>query len=107
MGATDYGFWAESAEVADAIVRVQVRLTEASSFEPAFAQSALMEAGAFHVVPIVPLRPEVLLPKLKEGQLNAAQLPIPEAFESWARSRPLPPGLELEDVLQTFREVLG
>jgi len=97
----DYDAWASGASVGGAIVRVLVQLTETSVFAPHEAEQALRRAGATHVRPIVPSRPERNVEAVAGLE---ERLPVGEAFERWLRARKaLPRGLTAEGVLEEFR----
>lgn len=101
----DYDAWVSQRSVTGSIVRVVVRLQETSIFDPGEMEAALLRAGAQHVRPIVPTRPD--RPRVQvEGLTGEERLPIPQAFERWLSARKLPKDLPAELVLAEFRGVL-
>src|SRR5258708_13503906 len=72
MSAPDYAGWAAAAGVLGAIVKVSVRLTPASPFDPEAAAQALGLHGAYHLLPLVPTLPKSLP---RPGSPRAARLP--------------------------------
>lgn len=102
-GADEYAEWAARRDVKGAIVKVDVSLTEASSFDSSEAAKALRNAGAFSVLPIVPRRPRAAT--VQQTGLSGEQLPVDEAFRRFLEGRTMPKGVSREEIEAAFAEV--